>query len=338
MAGFLELNHLWRDRISCALVLFLSGTLASAQTTQPLNLEKTIELPDVQGRIDHMSVDLKGERLFVAALGNNTVEIIDLKAAKRVHTISGLKEPQGLLYVPAVNRLYVANGNDGSVRIFDGTSFKQLGTVDYGDDADNLRYDSGKNHIYVGFGSGGLGEFDTDGQKIAEIKLDAHPESFQLEKNGTRIYVNLPKSLKVAVVHHEKRRILTSWRTGGPLANYPLALDEANQRLFVVTRFPARFLVFNTETGKVIQSLPAVGDCDDVFYDQARKRIYASGGEGAISVFGQQTPDQYKELARIPTVKGARTSFFSPELDRLYLAVRREGSKGAMIQVFAINQ
>jgi len=316
------------------LILLSSAILAYAQATQPLHLEKTIELPDVQGRIDHMSIDIKGERLFVSALGNNTVEVIDLKAGKRVNTIPGLQEPQGALYVPGANRLYVANGKDGSVRIFDGTSLKLLKTLEYGDDADNLRYDSAKQHIYVGFGSGGLGEFDTDGQKISETKLDAHPESFQLEKSGPKIYVNLPKSLKIAVVDRDKHSAVATWRTGGPQANYPMALDEAEHRLFVVTRFPARLLVFNTETGKVIQSLPAVSDCDDVFYDQARKKIYASGGEGAISVFEQQTPDQYKELARIPTVKGARTSFFSPELGRLYLALRRQGSQPASIQVF----
>jgi len=318
-----------------AVVIFLSSAiLVSAQAAQPLHLESTIELPDVQGRIDHMSIDVKGERLFVSALGNNTVEVIDLKAGKRVNTIAGLQEPQGVLYVPAANRIYVANDKDGSVRIFDGTSLKPLKTLEYGDDADNLRYDSVRQHIYVGFGSGGLGEFDTDGQKIAETKLDVHPESFQLEKSGSRIYVNLPKSLKIAVVDRDKHSVVATWRTGGPQANYPMALDEAEHRLFVVTRFPARLLVFNSETGKVIQSLLAVGDCDDVFYDQARKRIYASGGEGAISVFEQQTPVQYKELARITTVKGARTSFFSPELGRLYLAVRRQGSQPASIQVF----
>ena len=311
-----------------------SAALAFAQTTQPLQLEKTIELPDVQGRIDHMSIDVKGERLFVSALGNNTVEVIDVKAGKRVNTIHGLQEPQGALFVPGADRLYVANDKDGTVRIFDGTSFKPLKTLEYGDDADNLRYDSAKQHVYVGFGSGGLGEFDTDGQKISETKLDAHPESFQLEKNRPRIYVNLPKSFKIVVVDRDKHTVEATWRTGGPQANYPMALDEANHRLFVVTRFPARLLIFNTETGKVIHSLPAVGDCDDVFYDQARKRIYASGGEGAISVFEQQSPDQYKELSRIPTVKGARTSFFSPELRRLYLAVRRQGSQPASIQVF----
>ncbi len=318
-----------------ALLIFLSSAvLASAQAAQPLRLEKTIELPDVQGRIDHMSIDVKGERLFVSALGNNTVEVIDVKAGKRVGTIYGLQEPQGVLYVPTANRIYVANDKDGTVRIFDGTSFKPLKTLEYGDDADNLRYDSATQHVYVGFGSGGLGEFDTDGQKISETKLDAHPESFQLEKNRPRIYVNLPKSFKIVVVDRDKHSVIATWYTGGPQANYPMALDEADHRLFVVTRFPARLLVFNTETGKVIQSLPAVGDCDDVFYDHAHKRIYASGGEGAISVFEQQTPDEYKELARIPTVKGARTSFFSPELGRLYLAVRRQGSQPASIQVF----
>lgn len=317
------------------IVLLASATLAFGQAAQPLRLQKTIELPDVQGRMDHMSVDTKGERLFVSALGNNTVEVIDLRSAKRVSTISGLREPQGVLHVPGVNRLYVASGDDGSVRVFDGTSFKQLKILEYSDDADNLRDDPATQHAYVGFGNGGLGEFDTNAQKIAEIKLDAHPESFQLEKGGARIYVNLPNSREIDVVDRNKRAVVATWRTGGPQANFPMALDEADRRLFVVTRFPARLLIFNAETGKVIQNLSAVGDCDDVFYDQTRKRIYASGGEGAISVFEQQTPDQYKEIARITTVKGARTSFFSPELDRFFLALRREGNRSAAIEVFA---
>jgi len=316
------------------MILFVAATLASAQTSQPLHLEKTIELPDVQGRIDHMSVDVKGQRLFVSALGNNTVEVIDVKAGKRVKTISGLAEAQGVLYVPGNDRLYVANAKDGSVRIFDGTSYALLKMLDYGDDADNLRYDPGRQKALVGYGSGGLAEIDNEG-KGAETKLDAHPESFQLEKNSPRIYVNLPKSRKVAVVDREKHAIIGTWRTGTAFANYPMALDEADHRLFVVTRFPARLLVFDTNTGKIVQSLSAVGDCDDVFYDQGRKRIYASGGEGAISVFEQKDTDHYSELARISTVKGARTSFFSIDLDRLFLAVRRQGSQSAAIEVFA---
>jgi DNA-binding beta-propeller fold protein YncE len=316
-------------------ILLASSALAWGQASQPLRLEKTVELPEVQGRIDHLSVDVKGQRLFVSALGNNTVEVVDIKAGKRVKTISGLQEPQGVLYVPASDHLYVANAKDGSVRIFDGSSYAPLKTLDYGDDADNLRYDSGHKRIYVGYGSGALGEIDDQDNKAGEIKLDAHPESFQLEKDSPRIYVNLPKSRKIAVLDREKRTIIATWPIGMALANYPMALDQADHRLFVITRYPARLLVFDTNTGHTIQRLPAVGDCDDVFYDQTRKRIYASGGEGSISVFEQQDPDHYNESARITTVKGARTGFFSPDLDRLFLAVRRQGAQAAAIQVFA---
>jgi DNA-binding beta-propeller fold protein YncE len=285
-----------------------------------------------------MSIDLKAPRLFVSALGNNTVEIIDLKTGKRANTISGVQEPQGVLYVARNDRLYVASGKDGTVKVFDGTSLQLVKTIEYQDDADNLRYDSSRQRVYVGYGSGALAELNAEGQKVTEIKLDAHPESFQLENSGPRIFVNLPKSRKIGVVDREKHSVVASWGTGLSLANYAMALDEVDHRLFAVTRFPARLLVIDTDTGKTVQKLSTVGDCDDVFFDQARKRIYASGGEGAISVFEQKDPDHYAEAIRIPTVKGARTSFFSPDLSRFYLAVRRQGSTPAMIQVFETGQ
>lgn len=318
-------------------LLVLSATLAKAQSAPPLKLEQTIPLPDVQGRIDHMSIDVKGQRLFASALGNNTVEVIDLKSGQRAKSISGLQEPQGVLYVPSNDRLYVASDKDGTVKIFDASSLQLLKTLEYGDDADNLRYDAIWQHVYVGYGSGGLGELDLEGQKFADIKLDSHPESFQLEKNSPRIYVNLPKSRKIAVIDRQAKKVLTTWGTGMALNNYAMALDETDHRLFVVARIPARLLVLDTSSGKTLQTLSAVGDCDDVFFDQARKRIYATGGEGTISVFEQQDPDHYKEIARIPTRKGARTSFFSADLGRLYVAARRQGSEPAMIQVFAVQ-
>jgi len=319
-------------------LVLVSEAIAMGQAAAPLKLEQTIELPDVQGRIDHMSIDVAGHRLFVSALGNNTVEVIDLKAGKRANTISGLKEPQGALYVADKNRLFVASSKDGTVKIFEGTSFQLLKTVEYGDDADNLRYDSAHDRVYVGFGGGALGAMDTDGQKTAETKLDAHPESFQLEKGSSRIYVNLPGSRKVTVVDREAHSVATSWGMGLTLGNYAMALDEADHRLFVVSRVPARLVVMDTATGKVVQKLAAVGDCDDIFWDASRNRLYATGGDGAISVFEQQGADHYKEISRMPTVKGARTSFFSPDFGRLYVAVRRQGSTAAQIQVFSVGQ
>src|SRR5262249_35439463 len=155
-------------------------SLARAQASEPLKLEKTIPLPDVQGRIDHMSLDVAGHRLFVSALGNNSVEVVDLRTGKRANTITGLHEPQGALYVAGKDRLYIASGKDGTVKVFDGASLQLLKTIEYGDDADNLRYDAARERVYVGFGGGALAELDTEGQKITETKLDAHPESFQL--------------------------------------------------------------------------------------------------------------------------------------------------------------
>jgi len=307
---------------------------AVAQSSEPLHLVGTVPIPNVEGRIDHMSIDVKGQRLFVAALGNNTLEVIDIKNAKQLHTITGLHEPQGITYTSNTNRIYVANGSDGSLRIFDGTSFQLLKTIAYGDDADNVRYDAQEDRVWVGYGSGALGTINQDGAKLADIKLDAHPESFQLETKGPRIFVNLPRSQKIAVVDRKAGKVIASWTTGGPQANFPMALDEVDHRLFVVCRNPARMVVLDTSVGKVIATVPAVGDSDDVFYDAARKRIYATGGEGSISVFQQQDPDHYTEVAKITTVKGARTGYFSPDLNRLFVAARRDGSHPAEIRIY----
>lgn len=318
------------------LIPFAFAVLGLGQPGPPLTLENTIALPGVEGRIDHLSVDVKNQRLFVAALGNNTVEVLDIKGAKRLHTISGLREPQGVLYVPGDNRLFVANAKDGACRIYDAASFQLLQTIEYGDDADNIRFDARARQVYVGYGSGALGILDLGGRKLGDIKLDAHPESFQLENNGARIFVNLPDSRKIAVVDRNKKIVLGHWETGGLLSNFPMALDESNHRLFTVCRRPAKLLVLNADTGTVVAKIPTVGDSDDVFYDSTRKRIYASGGEGAIAVLQQQDADHYEEVARIPTVKGARTSLFVPELGRLFLAVRKQGSENAAVRVYAV--
>jgi DNA-binding beta-propeller fold protein YncE len=319
-------------------LLSLATVWGQSHASEPLKLETTIPMPDVQGRIDHLSVDLNNQRLFVAALGNNTVEVLDIKGAKRLHTTSGLHEPQGVLYVPGENRLFVANAKDGSCRIYDVTSFQHLKTIEYGEDADNIRFDAPAKQVYVGYGSGAFGVLDLSGNKLGDIKLDAHPESFQLEKKGTRIFVNLPDSRKIAVVDRRKKAVVGQWETGGALANFPMALDEANHRLFAVCRKPAVLIVLNTDSGAVVAKIPTVGDSDDVFYDPTRKQIYASGGEGTIAVLRQQGPDHYQEVARIPTVKGARTSLFVPELGRLFLAVRKQGSEDAAIRVYAVSQ
>ncbi|MGH9481128.1 MAG: hypothetical protein ACRD1L_03460 [Terriglobales bacterium] len=307
---------------------------ALGQTSLPLQQVGVVPLAGVKGRIDHMSLDVKNRRLFICALGNDTVEVVGLKTAKRIHSITGLSEPQGVIYVARSNRLYVANGGDGTLRIFDGGSFKLLRTVAYGDDADNVRFDLERKRVYVGYGDGALGVIDLDGTKVANIRLDAHPESFQIENSGRRIFVNLPGSRKIVVIGQAKGLVEATWRTGGAFANFPMALDEAEQRLFVVCRSPAEMIVFNTASGAIVASLPAVGDSDDVFYDPVRKRIYATGGAGAVWVYQERDSDHYQAIGRIPTVEGARTGFYSPELDRLFVAVRQLGDRPAEIRIY----
>jgi DNA-binding beta-propeller fold protein YncE len=298
-------------------------------------MAQTISLPNVEGRIDHMAVDVKGQRLFIAALGNNSVEILDLNTGTHLKRVSGLHEPQGVGFSSEFNKIFIANGKTGVCDMLDGSSFELLKSVKFPDDADNIRYDAKGERVYVGYGDGGLGIIDArNGNHIGDIRLDAHPESFQLEKSGLRIFVNLPDSKKIAVVNRETRTVITTWATGA-LANFPMALDEIHHRLFVGFRKPAKLMVLDTQSGKVIANLDTVGDADDIFYDSSRQRIYIAGGEGFLSIFQQLDRDHYQPVTKIPTAASARTALFVPELDRLYVAVPHRGSQRAELRVYS---
>ena len=307
-----------------------------AVDTNTLTLIRTIPLPDVRGRIDHFALDAQGQRLFVAALGNDTVEVIDLGTAKRIHTIGHCSTPQGVAFAPAENRLLVANGGSGTVTILDATSFQTLQSIGNLPDADNAHYDAKSGLFYVGYGDGALAAIRaTNGELAADIKLAGHPESFQLEQNGNRIFVNVPDAGYVAVVERDRRAVVATWPMEKFHGNFPMALDEANHRLFVGCRHPARLVVLDTVAGKKVADVEITSDTDDLFYDAGRKLIYVSCGGGFIDVIAQRNADSYELRERIPTVSGARTSFFRPDRDELYLAVRAGLiSGGAEIRVF----
>ena len=320
------------QRLVGALLFVLGVSFASAS----LKLERTIPLPGVEGRIDHFSVDVAGARLFVAALGNNTVEVVDLKQGKVVRSLTGFAEPQGVVFLPEINRLYVAGGGDGTLRILDGATYATIKTVSVGDDADNLRSAPSGKQVYVGYGSGALGVLDAaTGEVVARLPLDAHPESFQLEQAGPRIFVNVPGAHTVAVVDRNQKKVVANWSTGLAGANFPMALDEAHHRLFVACRLPARLLVYDTEAGKEVARLDLHGDCDDCFYDAARQRLYASCGEGFIDIFAQTTADQYQRVESVRTEAKARTCYFTG--DFLYLAVPRRGNQSAEIRCYRLG-
>ncbi len=326
--------------LALAFVIAVAGNdLAAAESGgAELQLKQTIALPGVEGRIDHLDLDAAGERLFVCALGNNTAEVLDLRKGERAHTITGLGAPQGLVYIPELNRLFIANDKGGIFKIYDAKLFQPVGNVDFQDDADNVRYDSATKRIYVGFGSGGIGIVNAaDGKQIGSIKLPAHPEAFELEKNGKRIFVNVPNSRQVAVIDRDKGEVIATWKTDGAFGNFPMAFDEANHRLFVGCRLPSKLVVLNTESGNVVASIDISGDPDDVFYDGKRHRIYAVCGAGKIDIIEQTDPNNYKALTKIDTADGARTGLFAPERDSLFVAVPHRGSQSAEIRRYQIK-
>src|SRR6266702_3501618 len=211
-----------------ALVVASCGCVIAVHAQEKtFQLKQTISLPGVEGRIDHMELDAAGERLFVCALGNNTVEVLDLRKGERIHSITGLGAPQGIAYIPELNRFFVANDKGGIFKIYDGKSYQTVGELDFKDDADNVRYDEGAKRIYVGFGSGGIAIVNAgDGKRVGSIKLAAHPESFELEKHGRRIFVNVPNAGHVAVIDRDKGEVTATWKTDAESANFPMAFDE----------------------------------------------------------------------------------------------------------------
>jgi hypothetical protein len=305
---------------------------AEAQTSAslPLQLETKIPLGEVRGRIDHMAVDLPRQRLFVAELENDTVAIVDLKGRQVIHEIAGLSEPQGLGYLPSMETLYIANGRDGSVRAFNGGNYASTGQIDLGENSDNVRVDTATNEIFVGYGGGALAVIDAKGfRKIADIPLSAHPESFQLA--GKQIYINLPATHEIAIVDRQSLKQVTRWSIDIPGGNFPMAVDGAARRILTAFRSPAMLGVFSIKDGSLATSPEICADADDLFVDAKRKRVYVSCGDGFLDVFAG---NPYARIGHIPTVAGARTSLFVPELDRLVLAVRATTSEPAAIWVF----
>ncbi len=310
----------------------------AAQSAAPLKLKQTLPLSGVEGRIDHFAFDPTGERLFVCALGNDTVEVLDLRKGERVHSITGLGAPQGVGYVPEVNRLFVANDKGGVCKIYDGKSFQTVGELNLEDDADNVRYDEARKRFYVGFGSGGIAVVNAaDGKQVGSIKVGAHPEAFQLEKNGSRIFVNVPNSRHVAVVDRDKGEVVARWKTDLAFANFPMALDEADHRLFVGCRLPSKLVVLSTDSGDVVAKTNISGDCDDLFYDTKRHRVYAICGAGKIDVIDQIDPNSYRVSTTIGTADGARTGLFVSERDALFVAVPHRGSQQAEVRCYQIE-
>lgn len=331
-----SLNGFRTTLTALASIVTLVSAAAPAQSAEPgsLQLETKIVLGDVRGRIDHMAIDLKRQRLFVAELGNDSVGIIDLANRKLVQRIKGLKEPQGVGYEPSTDMLYVANAGDGSVRLFDGNNYAAAGRIELGSDADNIRIEPATNRIFIGYGSGALAIIDpATHNKIGDIPVKAHPEAFQIDPDTSQIFVNVPDAHSIAVVDRASQKQIGKWPISDRGANFPMALDQMRRRVLVIFRAPAELGVFSMTDGKLVATIETCGDADDVFVDPKRDRVYVSCGAGFLDVLAPKDA-AYRRITRISTISGARTSLFVPELDRLLVAARAHGEAPAALWVF----
>jgi DNA-binding beta-propeller fold protein YncE len=317
-----------------AAIFLASDAEGESADVPPLQLEAKIPLGDVHGRIDHMAVDLARHRLFVAALGNDSLAVVDLEAKRLDRLIGELPEPQGVGYDPATDTLYVANAGDGSVRLFKGADLSPVGRIELGSDADNIRVDSKGGRIFIGHGDGALAIVDAaTHDKIGSAPLKAHPESFQLDGNTARVFVNVPNSGAIDVVDRTSGEKIASWPTAGRSANFAMALDHARQNVLVAFRKPAELGVFSSGDGRLILVMATCRDIDDLFVDTKRDRVYISCGEGFLDVLASDGTS-YRSTGRVATAAGARTSLFVPELDRLLVAVPAKGETTAAIWIF----
>lgn len=318
---------------------------AEAQVVAPLRLVQTIPMPNVKGRLDHLDVDVGGRRLFVSGLENGSVEVVDLKAGKWVRSIPGFHKPQGILFVPELKKLFVASGDDGVLRVYDSGAHDLLASIKLDIGPNRLAYDTERKLLYVGYGGkdagkdyGEIAVIDAVRDKVAaNIRVAAHPAELLLNNSGERLIVLIPASSHIQLVDTKKREVVATWPVSSKQPG-DAAFDEPFHRLLIGTHTPPEMIVMDSNNGREIAGLPTVEGMDGVYYDSLRKRVYISGGRGFdagyVFVYQQRDADHYAAIAKIPTRAGAGTSFWSPQLNRYYVAAPAHNGYQASILVF----
>jgi WD40 repeat protein len=284
-----------------------------------------------------MAIDIKNQVLFIAALGNNSIEVVDLLKGESIFSVKGIDEPQGIAFIPQNNTICVSSGTSGDCNFYDAKTFSLLNSVKLGSDADNMRFDASSNLIFSGFGDGGIKVIDAIKQTpLSTIIFTGHPESFQIDKIGKKIFINVPSEKAVVIADYTSGKVTNTWNINDAASNFPMAIDEKNQRLFIGCCKPPVLIVYNSETGAELCRFDIRKDIDDIFYDELRKYIYISCGEGYLQVFQESDLNKFKLNQEVKTTEGARTSLYIPESKKLYLAVPKSDGNDASIQIYNI--
>lgn len=329
-------------RSFCTFVSILLGLpfAGHAHAAEPaLELIQTIVLKGKAGKLDHLALDAKRERLFLANTVNGTLDIVDLKAGKLLKQVPGQTGIQGIAYAGDIDRVFVGLGGGGLCNVYGGEQYQPLKTIKFSGDSDNVRYDPVTHLTFVAHDEKALGIIDAKSYAVMpDLKLPGTAEGFQIETKRPRLYLCIPSPSQVLVIDTEKKEIVAIYPVKMASNGHPLAIDEANKRIFIGCRTEPLMVVLDSETGKEIASVAIPKDIDDLHYDAKRKRVYASCGEGFLAVIRQESPDKYELEDKIATIKQAKTSLFAPEASRLYLAVpRQQNQEGPEIRVYKIK-
>jgi DNA-binding beta-propeller fold protein YncE len=337
--------------VICALTMFIlanveiAGIHVQEQTNMPLRLLQTVALPGVKGRLDHLDLDVQDQRLFVSGLENGSVEVVDLQGGKWSRRIPGFNKPQGIAYVAALNKLFVASGDDGMVRVFRGDTLALLDSIQLEPGPNRVAYDRSRKLLYVGYGGkdagkdyGEVGIIDAaEDVKVADVQVAAHPAELLLDRSGDTLFVLIPAASKVQVIDTKKRQMVSTWPVSSQRPG-DAAFDESTKRLFLGTHVPPQMIAMDSTTGKEVAELPTMDGMDGVYFDSKQRRIYVSGGRGFdvgfVYIYQQQDLEHYTQIGAIPTRPGAGTSFWSPELNRYYVAAPTNDKDDAAILVY----
>jgi DNA-binding beta-propeller fold protein YncE len=326
----------------CLLILvalFFVGSARTADSGSALELVQTIVLKGKAGGLDHLALDAKRDRLFLANTVNGTLDVVDLKAGKLLKQVPGQTNIHGVSYAADLDRVFVGLGSGGLCNVFDGADYKPLKTVKFFDDADNVRYDPTGRQVFVAHAEKALGVMDAQTFAVkGDIKLPGSAEGFQIVPGKTRLYLCIPSPSLLVTIDTEKREITGTHPVKSAANGHPVALDTANNRVFLGCRQPPTVVVLDGETGKEVTSVAVPQNIDDLYYDTKRKRLYASCGEGFIAVIRQNDADHYDVTEKVPTIRQAKTSYYDPESSRLFLAVpRQSGKEGPEIRVYKVR-
>jgi WD40 repeat protein len=332
-----------------ALIAACALGLASiaAQAQEPLRPAGQLAMPaSVQGRFDHVNIDVKGGRLFAAAETAHQVLVFDLKSGKYVRAIEGIEIPHAVFVREDLNRIFVTDGGPGAVKVYDGASYALLATIPLKVDTDSIAYDSSTNLLYVVNGGGDAKETysmvsvidTTSNEKVADIKIDGDTlEAMAIEPTGDLMYVNDAAKNEVTLVNRKDRAIVASWPVKLGQRNVAMALDATGHRLFVASRSGV-ISIFDTATGRELSSLPIGKGVDDLAFDPANKRLYAPcGTDGVIYVYQQQSADQYSLLGKVSAGAGVKNGVLAPTLGKYFVIVPPHPAAPGAIAAYAIQ-